>query len=93
MTIYIVTARYGNEMESPVVFKTKNEAEQNAHDYVFNCARDFYNWYEDEPVENITDDDLKNWASENNYELWDNYWWNGYSDACESDVTEVTIDL
>lgn len=87
MKIYIVTARCGNEMEAPVVFKDRKEAEKNAEEYILDAARDSY----DGPSLNPTNQTLYRWADRNGYNLFENYFWDGSSCAYESMVTEVEV--
>lgn len=44
MKIYIVTARCDTSMETPMVFKTRKEAEQCALNYIFFGAKQDYEW-------------------------------------------------
>lgn len=85
MKLYIVTARCGNEMEPPIVVKTKKEAYKIAGDYVLDGARNTYaddggNW-------NARRSTIQKWADENGYDFDDFYFWDGGSEAYEADVT------
>lgn len=89
MKLYIVTARYGTSMKPPVVFRTREEAEKNAHDYVYDAAKDDY--VLETEHNNPTDEELEEWAKENGYELWDYYYWGGDDEAFEADVTKIEV--
>lgn len=85
MKIYVVSARCDTELEPARVFKTKEEAERCAHDYVYAGARD------ECELDNPTDKELDKWAKDNGYELWGYYWWDGGGYALEAEITEVDI--
>lgn len=89
MKLYIVTARCGTAMGRPVVFRTRKEAEKNAHDYVYDAAKDDYAWATKH--NNPTDEELEEWAKENGYELWDYYYWSGSDEAFEAYMTEIEV--
>ena len=97
MKRWIVTARCGVEMFRPMVFKTKEEAEQDAYEFVYGRAEEEYRedqyWDEDEEDDKtpIPMETLEAWAEEKCYELYEYYYWDGGNDAYEAEITEVEI--
>lgn len=89
MKLYIVTARCKTSMEPPVVFRTREEAEKNAHDYVYDVAKEDY--VLDTEHNNPTDEELEEWAKENGYELWDYFYWGRFDEDFEAEVTEIEV--
>lgn len=90
MKIYVISARCDTELEPARVFKTREEAERDAHNYIYSGAREDYRW-RFRNVDNPSDEELEKWAEDNGYELWDYYWWNGGDETLEAEITEVDI--
>lgn len=86
MKIYIVTARYGTEMEEPVVYKSCEEATKNAERYIRASVMDVY----DGAIHNPTNEDLIEWAESKGFAYSEWYFWDG-GDAVEVNVSEVEI--
>jgi hypothetical protein len=69
MKIYIVSGRIDTDVLYPRVFKTREEAEQEVKDIIFEAARQCYQ-YEDDAEDNPDWGTLENWACENGYEFY-----------------------
>ena len=89
MKIYIVTSRCGTEMLEPVAFMTRKEADDYAQSIILDAVFNEYDGDSDNPDWST----LESWATENGYELWENYFWSGWDDATETDVTEVEVNV
>ena len=68
MKIYIVSGRIDTDILFPRVFKTKEEAEQEVKDIIYEAARQFYE-YEADAEENPSWEALEEWANDNGYEF------------------------
>ena len=86
MKIWIVTKRYGVDMDDPVVFKTQEEAEKHAKEYILDEIRECYEGEVSDP----TPADLIAWAKDEDYFVED-YFFCGEGDAVESKVTCITL--
>lgn len=98
MKIYVVTSRYGSELEEPLVFKTENEAYNYAEKYVYNFVRERYiDMTYDEIPEDADEEWVRecvaNWAEQYGYAPGDLYFWDGGYDAIDVNVTECNIDI
>lgn len=94
MKIYIVSARYTCELEEPLVFKNKEEAEKAAHDYVWDSITEQYCCEFGEEAEDAEESAIEEWAKENGdyYSTGNSYfYWDGGGDAYESRVSEFEI--
>lgn len=73
MKIYIVSGRIDTDVLYPRVFKTKEEAEQEAKGIILYAAQDSYhdivNVYEDDDGKDPDWDALGEWAEDNGYEF------------------------
>ena len=90
MKIYIVTARCGEDMASPVVFKSRKDADEYTDNYILNYVREVY-WGNTGGSLHAEKATLYKWADENGYVFSEDYFWDGFHDAVEADVTEVEI--
>lgn len=69
MKIYIVSGRIDTDILFPRVFKTKEEAEQEVKDIIYEAARQFYEYDEADAEENPSWETLEEWADNNGYEF------------------------
>ena len=69
MKIYIVSGRIDTDVLYPRVFKTKEEAEREVKDIIYEAARQFYEYDEADAEENPSWETLEEWADNNGYEF------------------------
>lgn len=69
MKIYIVSGRIDTDVLFPRVFKTREEAEQEVKDIIYEAARQFYEYDEADAEENPNWEMLEEWADNNGYEF------------------------
>jgi hypothetical protein len=98
MTLYIVSSRYGTDMDTPEVFRTRKEAEESVKESICSLIRDEYgDELEDMHIADNDFDAILKWAS-NEDDIVSEYNDTGFPDTytrgddwSEWKITEVEI--
>lgn len=95
LELYIVSGRVDTEILFPRIFKTYEEAEQEVKSFVYESARQDYQYNED-PEENPSWETLEEWAYDNDFEFEyseDRGSFYGGGEYSEAVITKHTIEI